>query len=223
MPVVQVWLFKKIRQGEQMDPDFMKRDKADRPFGPAPEQPLMRWIATVLVLLALAYAGYRLWESSSDRASPPKTTQDTPATSQPLPPPQKSAPLQLAAPAPPAPGTRIVTKCVINGKTVYSDNACPQGTVGTQVITKADHNLMAGLTPAQMAAADRVQPAAPSMSTLAQLGNAIPDKASECAFINSEIKRLDALARQPQSGQMQDWITAERKKLRDQQFRIPCR
>ena len=206
-----------------MDPDFIKRDNANMPFSPAPEQPLMRWLATVLVLLALVYAGYRVWESSSDRASPPTTRQDTSATSQPLPPPLTLAQPQSAAPAPQAPGTHIVTKCVVNGKTLYSDNACPQGSAGTQVVTKADHNLMAGLTPAQMAAADRVQPVAPSMSTLAQPGNPISDKASECAFINSEIKRLDALARQPQSGPTQDWITAERKRLRDRQFRIPCR
>lgn len=206
-----------------MDPDFMKRDNADRPFGPAPERPLMHWIATVLVLLALVYAGYRVWESSSDRASPPKIWQDTSATSQPLLPPQPSSPPQAAAPAAQAPGTRIVSKCVVNGKTLYSDNACPQGAAATQVVTKADYNLMAGLTPAQMAGADHVQPAAPSMSTLAQSGNLISDKSSECAFIDSEIKRLDALARQPLSGQTQDWITAERKKLRDRQFRIPCR
>jgi hypothetical protein len=205
-----------------MDPDFMKRDNADRPFIPAPERPLMHWIATVLALLALVYAGYRIWESSIDRASPPKTRQDASATSQPLPPPQTSAPTQSAAQAPPTPGTHIVSKCVVNGKTLYSDNACPQGTAGTQVVTKSDHNLMAGLTPAQMAAADRVQPVAPSMSTLAQSGNAMPDKSSECAFFNSEIKRLDALARQPQSGQTQDEITRVRKELRDRQFRIRC-
>lgn len=222
MSVVRVWLAKTTRRGEQMDPDFMKRDNADRPFGPAPERPLMHWIATVLVLLALVYAGYRIWESSSDRASPPKARQDTSATSQPLPPPQTSAQPRSAAPAPQAPGTHIVSKCVVNGKTVYSDNACPQGTAATQVVTKADHNLMAGLTPAQMAAADRVQPAAPSMSTLAQSDNPIPDKSSECAFINSEIKRLDALARQPLSGQTQDEITRVRKELRDRQFRIRC-
>jgi hypothetical protein len=212
-----------IRQGEQMDPDFMKRNNADRPFAPAPEQPLMRWIAAVLVVLALAYAGHRVWESSSDGASPPKTRQDTSATSQPVPPPQISAPPQSAAPAPQEPPSHIVSKCVVNGQTLYSDGACPQGTAGTQVVTKADHNLMAGLTPAQMAAADRVQPAAPSLAVIAQSGNVTPDKASECAFIDAEIKRLDALARQPQSGQAQDWITAERKKLRDRQFRIPCR
>ncbi len=205
-----------------MDTDFMKRGNADRPFGPAQEQPLLRWIATLLVLLALVYTGYRVWESPSDRASPPKTKQDTSAAGQPLPPPQTSAPPQSATPAAQAPGTHIVSKCVVNGKTLYSDGACPQGTASTQIVTKSDHNLMAGLTPAQMAAADRVQPVAPSMSTLAQPGNAVPDKASECVFINSEIKRLDAMARQPQSGQMQDWITAERKKLRDRQFRIRC-
>lgn len=205
-----------------MDPDFMKRDNADRPFGPAPERPLMHWIATVLVLLALVYAGYRVWESSSDRASPPKTRQDASATSQPLPPPQTSAPPPPAVPAAQAPGTRIVSKCVVNGKTLYSDNACPQGTAATQVITKADHNLMAGLTPAQMAAADRVQPTAPSMSTFAQSDNQISDKSSECAFINAEIKRLDAMARQPLSGQTQDEIARARKELRDRQFRIRC-
>jgi hypothetical protein len=209
--------------GEPMDPDFMKHDNADRPFGPAPEPSLMRWIAAMLVLLALVYAGYRVWESSSNRASPPKTRQDTSATSQPLAPPRTSAPPQSAAPAPQAPGTHVVSKCVVNGKTLYSDNACPQGTAGTQVVTKADHNLMAGLTPAQMAAANRVQPAAPSLAVIAQSGEVTPDKASECAFIDTEIKHLDALARQPLSGQMQDWITAERKELRDRQFRIPCR
>ncbi len=205
-----------------MDPDFMKRDKADRPFGPAPERPLTHWIATVLVLLALVYAGNRVWESSSDRASPPKPRHETSATSQPLPPPQTSAPPPSAAPAPPAPGTRIVSKCVVNGKTLYSDNACPQGTAGTQVVTKADHNLMAGLTPAQMAAADRVQPAAPSISAVDPTGGSASSNANECKALDEHIKYLDAMARQPHSGQMQDWIKDQRKKDRDRQFALRC-
>ena len=205
-----------------MDPDFMNRDKADRPFGPAPERPLTHWIATVLVLLALVYAGYRVWESSSDRASPPNTRQDTSATSQALPPPQTSAQPQSAAPAPPAPGTRIVSKCLVNGKTLYSDNACPQGTAGTQVVTKADHNLMAGLTPAQMTAADRVRPAAPSISAFAPTEGSPSSNASECKALDEHIKYLDATARQPQSGQMQDWIKDQRKKVRDRQFALHC-
>ena len=205
-----------------MDQDFMKRGDRERPFSPAPEQPLLRWIAFVLVLLALAYAGYRVWESLSDQGLPAKTKQATPTSAQPSPQPQTSAQPQPAAPATPAPGTRIVTKCVVNGKTIYSDDACPQGAAGAQVVTKADHNLMTGLSPSQMAAADRIQPAAPSLSTIAPSANATPDKRSECVFIDAEIKRLDALARQPLNGHTQDEITRIRKELRDRQFRIHC-
>lgn len=46
---------------------------------------------------------------------------------------------------------------------------------------------------------------------------------NECSDINERIQYLDALARQPQSGQTQDIISAERKQLRDRQFRIQCR
>lgn len=205
-----------------MDPDFTKRDKADRPFSPAPERPLMHWIATVLVMLALVYAGYRVWESSNDLPPPPKTRQATSVISQPPPPPQASAQPQSAAPAQQAPGTHIVSKCTVNGKTLYSDNACPQGTAGTQVVTKPDHNLMAGLTPAQMAAADRVQPVAPSISAFAPTEGSPSSNASECKALDEHIKYLDAMARQPHSGQMQDWIKDQRKKDRDRQFALRC-
>lgn len=206
-----------------MERDFMKSGNRERPFSPAPEQPLLRWIVFVLVLLALAYAGYRMWESRSDRESPAKTRQAAPATSQPSSQPQTSAQPQPAVPGTPAPGTRIVTKCVVNGKTIYSDNACPQGAVGVQVVTKADHNLMTGLTPAQMAAADRIPPAVPAPSTFAQTGGSSSSNAGECKTLDEYIKHLDAMARQPQSMQTQDWIRDERKKTRDRQARIPCR
>lgn len=45
---------------------------------------------------------------------------------------------------------------------------------------------------------------------------------AECKALDTKIANYDAMARQPQSGQMQDWITAEKKKARDQQFRIKC-
>lgn len=44
-----------------------------------------------------------------------------------------------------------------------------------------------------------------------------------CARLSERVKYLDSLARQPQSGQMQDWISGERKSARDQQFRLRCR
>ena len=46
---------------------------------------------------------------------------------------------------------------------------------------------------------------------------------SECKYLEDRIAYLDSLARQPQSGSMQDWITAERRTARDRQFRIRCR
>lgn len=205
-----------------MDHDFLKGGNRERPFTPPPEQPLLRWTGFLLILPALIYAGYRMWESRSDSVPPATTGQAEPATSQPSPPAQTSVQLRPVAPATPAPGTRIVIKCVVNGKTIYSDNACPQGAAGAQVVTKSHHNLIPGLEPSQMAAADRIQPIAPPLSAVAPSANAIPNKASECVLIDAEIKRLDALARQPLSAQTQDEITRVRKELRDRQFRIRC-
>lgn len=45
---------------------------------------------------------------------------------------------------------------------------------------------------------------------------------TECKALDAQITNYDAMARQPQSGQMQDWITAQKKKSRDRQFSIKC-
>ena len=45
---------------------------------------------------------------------------------------------------------------------------------------------------------------------------------AECANLNAQISQLDALARQPQSGQSQDRITSERRSARDRQFSLHC-
>lgn len=45
---------------------------------------------------------------------------------------------------------------------------------------------------------------------------------SECKVLDEQVTQFDAMARQPQSGQMQDWITAQKKKARDRQFQIHC-
>lgn len=45
---------------------------------------------------------------------------------------------------------------------------------------------------------------------------------AQCKALDAQITHYDAMARQPQSGQIQDWITAQKKKARDQQFRIKC-
>lgn len=49
-----------------------------------------------------------------------------------------------------------------------------------------------------------------------------PDKSAECKALDARIRQLDSMARQPQSGQMQDWIAQEKKQARDRQFRLHC-
>lgn len=48
------------------------------------------------------------------------------------------------------------------------------------------------------------------------------DRQSECKALDGQITQYDALARQPQSGQMQDWITSKKRTARDRQFQIKC-
>ena len=43
-----------------------------------------------------------------------------------------------------------------------------------------------------------------------------------CDSLSAQVSQLDAMARQPQSGQSQDWISNERKKVRDKQFSLRC-
>jgi hypothetical protein len=43
-----------------------------------------------------------------------------------------------------------------------------------------------------------------------------------CDSLDARVNQLDATARQPQSGQMQDWIRGERQKTRDEQSRLHC-
>jgi hypothetical protein len=38
----------------------------------------------------------------------------------------------------------------------------------------------------------------------------------------ASIQQYEAMSRQPQTGQMQDWITARKRPARDRQFHLPC-
>lgn len=47
-------------------------------------------------------------------------------------------------------------------------------------------------------------------------------QAENCLALDRKVNELDAMARQPQTGQTQDWIRQERKKARDQQVGASC-
>ena len=49
-----------------------------------------------------------------------------------------------------------------------------------------------------------------------------PDQPTECKALKANVAHYDAMARQPQSGQMQDWISAQRRTARDRQFKLRC-
>ena len=47
-------------------------------------------------------------------------------------------------------------------------------------------------------------------------------KQGECKALDTRVTHLDAMARQPSSGQTHDWIRSERKIARDRQFALRC-
>lgn len=221
-----------------MDRDYMHEKRPRQAFIPQPEKSAANTLWMVLVFLAALFLFYKLadWQlhrqSSSFAAqsarwvppalSPLPARQEASAHSLPrTPESSKSARTDREAPAP-TEGNHVVTKCRVNGKTSYGDGPCTGGAVTTQVITRADHNIM---KPVRVTASIEAEPTfSPAHAVIAQ--NTAPSdyaaKKSECQLLDTQIKHLDSMSRQSQSGQMMDWIRDERKKARDRQFRIPC-
>jgi hypothetical protein len=193
-----------------------------RPFSPPP---VARGFGTVQIVLFVAltvaaiYGMYR-WAFEQQVSAPKKQPPAAAASAQ-----KAMPPPEVVQPAPRSAATanaRAVGKCVINGKTSYSDQGCPQGATASQLLTDLDHNLIAGLTPSQLNASKLIQDQEPPANSFTAPSNAVLSSEEKCGLIDAEIARLDALARQPQSGQSQDRITQTRKEWRDRQFRIRC-
>lgn len=197
-----------------MDPDFTKNSDRDTPFRPSPDKSITPWLLALLFVAGLLYAGYQSIDWGKDKPVQNKVPIVTTTPSPQPKPAQPQAPLT-------EPGRRIITKCTGGGKTTYSDGDCPKGSETSQLVTKADYNLVAGLTPQQLAAVKRLDAQAATAATVAQ-NSPVVTNTSECKTLDDYIKYLDALARQPQTMQTQDWIRDERKKARDRQFTIRC-
>lgn len=71
-----------------------------------------------------------------------------------------------------------------------------------------------------LAARALTQPPPRAAPTPSNVGG--PTTQDQCRTLDERVNYLDRLARQPQSGHMQDWITSERKNARDRQFRLRC-
>jgi hypothetical protein len=216
-----------------MDRDYMNEKRPRQAFTPAAEKSAVSTLFMVLVFVAALFVLYKLadWQLAkrANGVAAPSALSVQPSPSQA--PARKEASNLAREPAsrayPEAPereaGNRVVTKCIVNGKTSYGDGPCSGGAVTTQVTTRANHNIMA---PVRVAATVTIEPTfSPAPAVIAQ--NSAPSdytaKKLECQSLEARIQHLDSMSRQPQNGQMMDWIRDERKKARDQQFRIPCR
>ena len=80
----------------------------------------------------------------------------------------------------------------------------------------------------QLAEQERAQrsalanPPAPAQQQVTVTQSPGNSKQAECVSLNAQIAQFDATARQPQSGQSEDRITAERRSARDRQFSLRC-
>lgn len=123
------------------------------------------------------------------------------------------------------PPVQTVSKCVdTRGRTAYSDGQCGVGERASRVEVRRNVNVAdAGPVPSptQPSTYASAQTNSSSFSTIAPQPYAYDPRAT-CAALDQAIAGYDAQARQPQSAQMQDWISARRKEARDQQFRLRC-
>lgn len=117
-----------------------------------------------------------------------------------------------------------IRKCIVNGKTIYSDTECP---AGAQTETVVLHDSGGIISPpkadllmlmAQRKAAERQNTGHQGVLTMGT-----PQSASEeCALLDQHVQYLDSKARQPQSSATQDWIRQERSKVRNRQVALHC-
>ena len=210
-----------------MDRDYMREPDRKNPFSPPPEKSVLGWLVKVSVFVVLIYLGFKLatWLDVNRRSASKQAIEVTapevkriaePTFQQPVPqtiiyPPAQSLSAEQA----------VITKCVVQGKVSYGDGACPVGAVASGVITKNNHNLVAAVKVSLPVQATTKEPPLP-MSAQVNPGVDYAAIKAECVALEERIKYLDSLARQPQSGQTQDWIRSERKKARDRQFGIQC-
>jgi hypothetical protein len=119
-----------------------------------------------------------------------------------------------------------VFKCVVNGRTVYADSAC-----GTEAKMKRlalsdassgfsspPRETLEELSAKRVASEQAVQQSIDAQ----QLAMRAETKKATCANLSRHIDWLDSSARAPQSGQVQDWIRAEKSQTQSRQFDLHC-
>lgn len=138
-----------------------------------------------------------------------------------------------------------IFKCIVAGKTIYSDKVCgkpgsiteveiyhAKGVVGPDRQTIADTlariqdqmwvDEEPGRTRTRTVTRNGVSNAYSVSRTPAPVAVVMPVNVERCSQFDQKLHDLDALARQPQSGQMQDWIKNEKVSVQSQRAAMHC-
>lgn len=142
-------------------------------------------------------------------------------------------------PAPPAPGqpepiaeapARVANRGTVyhcksaNGRTFWAQAHCSEHSAAVDRITSVPPDLSFDqqveiAERRRQALMDGIPSPAPAVT---QVSTSESIERSECKRLDARVEELDALARQPQSASMQDWIRDQRKSARDRQFALHC-
>ena len=208
-----------------MDRDYA-HEKRERPFEPSQGRRRSSTIKIILIFLALFYAFFSVGEWVLEQQATGKSTPRLTISATVVNPLNTQRPIAKVSPtypatAPTAVETHSITKCVLNGTTSYGDGPCAAGAIVTQVPIKFNHNLMDSV---QLPVSRLAPYSTTEEVVIAQNGSTSAERSlmGRCGGLNQQIESLDDMARRPQSGQTQDWLKSERKKLRDEQYRLKC-
>jgi hypothetical protein len=120
-------------------------------------------------------------------------------------------------------GERTVKKCLVNGQTAFTDRECPSGAKESSLTVNTANlgTVVPRVSPVPPAQSRNTVTTTTTYSTNAVAGN-VSSNSGECGYLEMQIKQIDALSRQPQSGQSQDALSAQRKKVRSRQYELHC-
>jgi hypothetical protein len=231
------------------DRDYMReRDRArfdrERPFAPPPGGIGWPWMVLFwVVLAAVLFKIYGTYLPLKPRVQP-KTVQGSAPIAPPLR--RDERPSELPAPRaeqqqtarhverPETSPPLVAREAPATGNTIYLCRAYSGGSFWANTHCNQHNALIeriayvpAGLPFQQQVDVAREQQSQ-SQSLAAQgvtpthHGDTSPSRPSQCKALEARVIELDAIARQPQSGQMQDWLAGQRRDARDAQFRLRC-
>jgi hypothetical protein len=187
-------------------------------------------ILTWVSILFLLYIAFLWWEIQK---KPPKPLIPSveiaapialPTESDRATPPTRSQPVQQSAGTAPVTRSdyRTVTKCMVNGQVIFTDRDCPTGSKSSSVtVNTANVGTVAPQAVEPATTPRRKQSVVSNISSEGAVGNPSTRNA-ECGYLDEQIKLIDALARQPQSGQSQDALSSQRKRFRSRQYELHC-